>query len=81
MLLQSHTLDNEGRRVLHLLPALPPSWPAGQVRGLCARGGFTVDICWADGRVIEYSVRSQQPQPLTVRVNGRSETVWSKGTV
>jgi alpha-L-fucosidase 2 len=53
MLVQSHL------GYLQLLPALPDQWPTGSVTGICARGGFELDIAWRDGRLTTATVRSK----------------------
>jgi len=64
MLLQSHA------GFIHLLPALPDAWATGEVKGLKARGNYTVDIKWKDGKVIDYQIHSQKNNPIKVLVNG-----------
>jgi alpha-L-fucosidase 2 len=41
-------LQSQGGELV-FLPALPPIWPSGSVRGLCARGGYQVDESWSTG--------------------------------
>jgi alpha-L-fucosidase 2 len=82
MLLQSHESDPNGdpsRYLLRLLPALPKAWPNGQVRGLVARGGFTIDMAWREGKLTAYQVHSAQPREVTVVVDAVSKVVRSSG--
>ena len=72
MLLQSHLGE------IHLLPALPKAWVTGSAKGLKARGNFTVDMEWKDGKVTNYRIASPEPREVKVRVNGEIKTIQSE---
>lgn len=77
MLVQSHRGD------IHLLPALPSAWPDGEVRGLRVRGGHTVDIKWASGKLVEARIWPYREAKLVkVRYDGGElEGVAPNGTI
>ncbi|MEZ0091792.1 glycoside hydrolase N-terminal domain-containing protein [Streptacidiphilus sp. EB129] len=64
MLLQSHN------GILRLLPALPPSWPDGEARGLRARGGTRVDLSWRQGVLRSVELRSRRGGAVELSLPG-----------
>ncbi|WP_421918921.1 glycoside hydrolase family 95 protein [Marinifilum sp.] len=44
---------------IELLPALPDAWKEGSVKGVCARGGFDLDMEWKDGKLTKLTVLSK----------------------
>ena len=72
MLLQSHN------GMIDLLPALPDAWKeSGQLKGFRARGNFTVDMKWKDGRVTYYRISSPKSMKVKVKVNGEMKEIKS----
>lgn len=64
MLLQSHS------GIIHLLPAWPKAWGTGRVIGLRARGGYTVDMDWAEGRLQRVVISATQTGVCRIRGMG-----------
>jgi len=61
MLLQSQT------GTIELLPALPQSWSTGSVDGLRARGDYTVDMEWRDGKLSAATINGKHGQRIRVK--------------
>ncbi|WP_448635150.1 glycoside hydrolase family 95 protein [Pedobacter panaciterrae] len=73
MLLQSHT------GTVQLLPALPEKWASkGSFKGLRARGGFTVDCSWENGKVTSYKISSNTLSKVKVLINGVEKEILSQ---
>ncbi|MBJ2126763.1 glycoside hydrolase N-terminal domain-containing protein [Flavobacterium sp. IB48] len=61
MLMQSQNQE------IHLLPALPDAWTDGEIKGIKAKGNFSVDINWKDGKMSKTKIVSNNGGTCTVR--------------
>lgn len=61
-----------------LLPALPDAWQDGKVKGVCARGGFTIDMTWRGGKVTSLSVYSKKGGKTILCFNGLKKRIRLK---
>jgi alpha-L-fucosidase 2 len=72
MLVQSHT------GVIELLPALPSEIPDGTVKGLCARGGFVLDLKWKQGKLQQVKVFSKTGNTCRLRYGSQEIELVTK---
>jgi alpha-L-fucosidase 2 len=74
MLVQSD--ENE----IRLLPALPDAWGEGSVSGICARGGFEIEITWNNKKPEKVIVSSKNGGKTTLIFGDKKqEIVLKKG--
>lgn len=67
MLLQSHA------GAIELLPALPSAWKEGSIKGLHARGGYTIDIYWKSGKLYKVAIYSSLGGNCRLRIDERQK--------
>jgi len=81
MLVQSD--ENE----IRLLPALPDAWETGSVKGICARGGFEIEMSWENKSLKKVTVISKnggkttlisgdKKQAITLKKGEKTELNW-----
>ena len=69
MLIQSHT------KYIDILPALPPALQHGEVKGICARGGFQLNLKWANGKLQQVDILSKAGNDCLLRYEGKTITL------
>lgn len=70
---------------IHLLPAIPDSWATGEVKGLLAYGGNTIDMGWEAGKITYVTIHAtkdgtcllQTKQPLKATRSAKLEAAKS----
>jgi len=72
MLLQSHAGE------VQLLPALPTAWEKGFIHGLCARGGFDVDMDWEGGKLTRVKITSKLGNACPLRYGDQVVTLQTE---
>ena len=74
MIVQSHG------GTVRLLPAIPESWPRGEVSGLRLRGGFVLDMSWAGQALSRAEVSATVDAPIRIECTSLDRVRFAGGT-
>ena len=72
MLVQSN--ENE----IRLLPALPDAWETGSIKGICARGGFEIEMNWENKILKKVTVSSKTGGKTTLISGDKKQNITLK---
>ena len=75
MLMQSEYDVTTKQPTIELLPALPDNWKDGEVSGLRARGGITVDMTWKNHQVTDLTLTALHPCKVVLTIQGKQDTM------
>jgi alpha-L-fucosidase 2 len=67
-------MQSQGETI-ELLPALPADWQEGSITGICARGGFTLDFAWKNGKIIQLQIASNSGKSCKIHYNNSTKEV------
>jgi alpha-L-fucosidase 2 len=72
MIVQSH------EKYIELLPALPSELPFGEVKGICTRGGFELNINWSNGKLTNIQIHSKTGGLCILKYKDQSMSIETK---
>ncbi|PWK27578.1 alpha-L-fucosidase 2 [Arcicella aurantiaca] len=67
-------IQSQGDKI-EILPAIPADWKDGSVKGICARGGISLDFSWKNGKIIALEIQSETKTNCTIRYNNQIREV------
>ena len=78
-LFTANILESAIDYAIEFLPALPDAWHDGNFKGVCARGGFEIDMTWKENKTIGVQLKSKAGSVCRIMNLKGKATVTSKG--
>lgn len=67
--------NNEPKAEINLLPALPKEWSKGEIKGIRARGGYTIDMAWDNSKIKQATIHASANGSAIVYYNGKCKQI------